>query len=41
MFEVMILNLTPIHIKHQTYYFKLKKRLPSRDSLFLYDITCL
>ena len=36
MFEAMFFLFCPIHIKHQTFNFKLKKRLSSCDSLFLY-----
>ena len=34
MFEVIAFKFCPIYIKHQTFNFKLKKRLSSCDSLF-------
>ena len=34
MFEVMAFKFCPIHIKHQTFNFKLKKALSSCDSAF-------
>ena len=34
MFEAMAFKFYPIHIKHQTFNFKLKKALSSKDSSF-------
>ena len=38
MFEAMAFKFCPIHIKHQTFNFKLKKALSSWDSAFFYNI---
>ncbi len=35
MFEAMAFKFYPIHIKHQTFNFKPKKELSSKDSSFL------
>ena len=35
MFEVMAFKFCPIHIKHQTFNFKLKKRCLHATALFL------